>query len=387
MRHVPYTAYHKACIVYSIAYQGCTISTHELVIAYLCRAFLLLIRLDTLQRVWDYRLQQQADVAVLDAADTLVPPAGNPLPVEANTTLLPHGVLLAVHHVLLDSELPKGGRAAKGRHGRRTTPRSTPVMTDGAVINNATNTADSLKVVVEDTVQLEQRRQVVGALLKQAFRALRLALLIVGEQSGGGICGEGGEEVLNEHFASCGGEGTGQPGGGDATAQGTRSARSVNANGHVGMVLVDSHGHAVSPPLVSRPGESVACDDAVRRVEVKPGAGRSVVEGQRAVVGAWLLAKEACRCLATMVTASPLPAAQAQTGTTSSNPDPNIDAGDGAGVSASVVDAGSAGSLLTDKDVTKVGDTLLESLLSLKHMGCVASAQVGEELGLILLLL
>lgn len=341
-------------------------------------------RLGSLQRVWDQSLQRQEGTAIPDALDAVNTPPLNAPAAEASIALLPHGVLLAVHHVLLDSEQPKAGRATKGRKPRGPSRRSAPAPGDGAT-NGHTNTSDS-EARVKSTVQLEKRRAVVGDLLEQAFRALRLSLLIVGEHSGdaGGaqVCGEGGEGGVGGHSSPCGGAGSGEAGGGVAASHTTRSARSVNANGHVGMVSVDSHGHAVSTPLVTRPGESFAGagDDRVASVGVKTEAGRSAAQGQRAVVGAWLLAKEACRCLATMVTASPLPAAQvaqAQMGATSSDANPKVEAADGAGVSTPAGEAGSMESLLTDADVTKIGDTLLESLLALKHMGCVASAQVG----------
>ena len=94
------------------------------------------------------------------------------------------------------------------------------------------------------------------------------------------------------------------------------------------------------------------------------------------------MAKETCRCLATMVTASPLPAAQVAqplNEATSSNPNPKVDAGGGVGASTLGDEDVSMEPLLTSADVAKIGDTLLDSLLSLKHMGCVASAQVGES--------
>lgn len=312
-------------------------------------------------------------------------------------------MLLAVHHVLLDSGQPKGGRAAKGRKPRGTNRRSAPVTADGAT-NDHTNSASSIaggEARAGSTLYLEKRRAVVGALLKQAFRALRLSLLIVGERSGSvgeaRVCYEGGEGGVGGHSSSRGGGGSGQSGGDDSATQTIRPARSVNANGHVGMVSVDSHGHAVSTPFVTRPGDSFAAagDDLVASVGVKMEAGRSAAEGQRAVVGAWLLAKEACRCLATMVTASPLPApqvAQTEKGAISSDANPEVKGGGGVGSSTPVGEAGSVESLLTDADVTIIGDTLLESLLSLKHMGCVASAQVRQAatdslLALLLLLL
>lgn len=331
--------------------------------------------------MWDQSLQRQEGTVIPDALDAVNTPPLNAPAAEASIALLPHGVLLAVHHVLLDSEQPKGGRATKGRKPRGPTRRSDPAPGDGAT-NDHTDTGDS-EARVKSTLQLEKRRAVVGALLEQAFRALRLSLLIVGEHSGGVGGGEGG---VGGHSSSCGGGGSGKAGGGDAAAHTTRSARSVNANGHVGMVSVDSHGHAVSTPLVTRPGEpnARAGDDRVACVGAKVEAGRSAAQGQRAVVGAWLLAKEACRCLATMVTASPLPAAQvaqSQMRATSSDANPKVEAADGAGASTPVGEAGSMESLLTDADVTKIGDTLLESLLSLKHMGCVASAQVGGGRG------
>ena len=355
-------------------------------------AFPPLNRLGSLQRAWNDSLQRQEGSAIPDALDAVnTPPVTSPS-VGGSITVLPHGVLLAVHHVLLDSEQPKGRRAVKGRKPRGTNRRSAPSAADGAT-NDRTDSSSSSRSIAggeagaESTLHLEKRRAVVGDLLKQAFRALRLSLLIVGEDSGGvgeaRVRCEGGEEGVGVHSSSRGGGGSGCSGGDGAATQTNRPARSVNANGHVGMVSVDSHGHAVSTPLVTRPGDSFAAagDGFVASVGVKMEAGCSAAEGQRAVVGAWLLAKEACRCLATMVTASPLPAAQvaqAEKGAISSDANPEVEGGGGVGSSTPVGEAGSMESLLTAADVTKIGDTLLESLLSLKHMGCVASAQVRQ---------
>ena len=93
---------------------------------------------------------------------------------EANITLLPHGLLLAVHHVLLDSELPNGGRTAKGRKPRGANRRSAPVAADGATNEHTINSGSSgssgsNKVRVKGAVQLLKRRAVVGALLEQAL--------------------------------------------------------------------------------------------------------------------------------------------------------------------------------------------------------------------------
>lgn len=220
-----------------------------------------------------------------------------------------------------------------------------------------------------------------GVLLQEAFRALRLSLLVVGENGGDGY-GEGDAGKGSEVAAAGGGgelEGRESPHG-DASAVGTsRSSRSVNANGHMGMVSVDCRGHTLSSPVgsaeVDAYGRTPEREEALGS-ERTPGAGRSGAEGQRTVVGAWLLVKEACRCLATMVTVLPLPLAN-KGATAFDGASKGADAPSFSGETGQK-DANPAESkaLLTDEDVTAVGEALLESLLSLKHMGCVTSAQV-----------
>lgn len=251
----------------------------------------------------------------------------------------PHGVLLAVHHVLLESDLRKGAGAVVGRKRRGAKPRR----------------SGEAGTISESVVDLDRRRVVTGLLLKQALRALRLSLRIVGEHGGAGDGKDGTSAVsatgVREVVAEC--EGGVVP---------ARPPRSVNANGHMGMISVDSRGCPVLTTIRGRDGEnaSEASPDNMdtRGDKVMRGWRQAdSMQGQRAVVGAWLLAKEACQCLATMVTVSLLPSA-------------------GGGAGKASTGSGESVSLLTREDVKAVGETLLESLLSLKHMGCVASAQV-----------
>lgn len=236
-------------------------------------------------------------------------------------TPLPHGILLAVHHVLLESNLRTDGRATEGRKRRDAKPRPGNAVGD-----------------TEQTVaHLERRRAVMALLLERALRALRLSLRIVGEYNDA----DPSQEVGGDSDGLAISDGVGhppEPDGCGVARVASRSARSVNANGHVGKVSVDGGD-----------GE------------------RSAAEWQRAVVGAWLLVKESCSCLAAMVVASPPPSM-------ANGPE----AGEGAagaveGPGREDVDSRS---LLSAKNVTDIGHALLDSLLSLKHMGCVASAQV-----------
>lgn len=255
------------------------------------------------------------------------------------TTPFPHGILLAVHHVLLESSARTGARAAEGggRKRRGAKPRPGSAVPDNAEQQN-------------DVVQLERRRAVMALLLEQALRALRLSLRIVGEYNDADPSYEvGGVPAVELGVSDGGGVGDalGVSDDGVATVASRRSARSsVNANGHVGKVSVD-------------------CRDG----------GRSAAEWQRAVVGAWLLVKESCSCLAAMVVASPPPPPMVG----------GQEAGEGVAGAAAVEGGGATRledayprSLLSAKDVSDIGDALLESLLSLKHMGCVAAAQVRE---------
>lgn len=310
-------------------------------------------------------------------------------PVEtASNASLPHGVLLAAHHVLLDSKVPEGaGRpaAAEGRSRRGAKPRlkvgEAPAGGAAAV------------------VQWERRRKVAGLLLEQALRALRLSLLIVGEHGGGdGGSGDDVDSDDDDNMAV-----STHPSVGVKGKDKNRTSISVNANGHMGMVSLDNRkpvasslpaaggsrgsvetGEAAPDEMEAKDGGNTPNDaghleagDGRSEQRLADAAQRYAMEGQRTVVGAWLLAKEACRFLATMVSASPLPsggggnvAATIQVG---SQGTPSAESG--------AVEAAVAGPepLLAQEDVAIVGETLLKTLLSLKHMGCVASAQVRAE--------
>lgn len=88
--------------------------------------------------------------------------------------------------------------------------------------------------------------------------------------------------------------------GGSGAEMGTVTAslnHSVNNNRHVGMVSVHCFGRSVPPQVHRGRGD----DEAEKTNDT------DALEGQLALVGDWLPAKEACRCLATMVTALPLP--------------------------------------------------------------------------------
>lgn len=309
---------------------------------------------------------------------------------------LPHGVLLAAHHVLVDSKLPDGaGRpsAAKGRSRRGAKPRGKAgeAPTGGAAT----------------VVQWERRRKVAGLLLEQAFRALRLSLMIVGEHGGDDDSGSGDDDDIDDEYDNM--AVITHPSTGNKAKDKSRSSISVNANGHMGMVSLDNRRPAVSSlPAVAGSEVSIETSDTqVKECDNTPNASghleagdggsgqrhtdavqRSAMEGQRAVVGAWLLAKEACQFLATIVSASPLPSGEggkvpaadqvgAQDHSEPLNPsETRAPLAAPRGVEAVVV---GSGSLLTQEDVTAVGETLLKTLLSLKHMGCVASAQVRME--------
>ena len=256
---------------------------------------------------------------------------------DKEVTSLPHGLLLAAHHVLIDSRL-EGGTAAGGRKQRHSQPQS--AVSTGDVANNA--------------VDLHRRREVVSCLRKHASRALRLSHLVVGDdgQYGGGLD--------KGSTTSHAGTKESEPETG-SVACGLN--HSVNANGHMGMVSVDSFGRAVPSPVRRRRNSGTGAGEPGGAGRVFPVTGLHVqdsngTESQRAIVGAWLLAKEACRCLATMVTAFSLPSGDGKAGK-----------GGTEGVESK--------SLLTVKDITVAGETLIRSMLSFKHMGCVVSAQVG----------
>lgn len=320
--------------------------------------------------------------------------------IEASSNVsLPHGILLAAHHVLLDSRVPEGaGRSSAVEGGTRRGAKPRRKAGDAPTGGGAA------------VVQWERRRKVAGLLLEQAFRALRLSLLIVGEHGGDNDgCrdeddGDEEDDTMTKNHPSVG----------SMAKYKSRSSISVNANGHMGMVSLDSRKPAVSSlPLAGGGGGSVETGESTTgNMEAKDAgntpkyvgyleaghggntqrhsdaAQRSAMEGQRAVVGAWLLAKEACRFLATIASASPLPsgddgeeAATDRVGA-QGHLEPLDPTEKGARSAASggvkAVMAGS-GSLLAQQDVAAVGETLLKTLLSLKHMGCVASAQVREE--------
>eukprot|EP00903_Cladosiphon_okamuranus_P018216 g16755.t1 len=334
--------------------------------------------------------------------DTLLGHQTGEGPVEASGKVsLPHGILLAAHHVLLDSKVPEEtGRssAAEGRNRRGAKPRrrAGDAPTGGAAA----------------VVQWERRRKVAGLLLEQAFRALRLSLLIVGEHGGDedDSRDEDDSDVEEDNTIA-----VRNPSSASSKAKDkSRSSISVNANGHMGVVSLDScKPGASSVPAARGGGGSVETGESTAdNIEAKDGCNtpkdvgnleachsgkarrhadasqRSAMEGQRAVVGAWLLAKEACRFLATIVSASPLPSGEDGKGVSTDRvgaqgrPEPLSPTEKGAPSAASggvkTVLAGS-GSLLAQEDVTAIGETLLKTLLSLKHMGCVASAQAALQ--------
>lgn len=314
------------------------------------------------------------------------------------TPSLPHGVLLAAHHVLLESKLPASGagRSSSSATGEGRSRR-------GAKPRRAGGAGATAGVGGEGgAVQWERRRKAAGLLLEQAFRSLRLSLLIVGE-NGCGDDGDGDGDGSDSFDDTADGD---NPEATMKTSRKPRSLVSVNANGHMGIVNVSLHTDTgkqtvcAAPPtgsggnsaLDAADGAATEDDDHGMPKDIDCGndssgslgpvdgsghrrtdaAQRSAVESQRAVVGAWLLAKETCRFFSTLVAASPLPSQEQEEGGAPGSPDLSAgvsDGGEGADVTGS-------GSLLTAKDVNAVGETLLETLLSLKHMGCVASAQV-----------
>lgn len=357
---------------------------------------------------------------------------------------LPHGILQTIHLVLADwgrlaktrgtpSPRPGGGRRA------RSTTRvvETPLSGEGG----------KAKVTPEGT---RRRRRLAKLLLEQALRALRLSLVVVGGSlededkmspvTGGDLStdldGGGGHEAAHEMPRN---EerimGVMDPGAARiGTGAGKRPARSVNANAHVGGVSVDCRGHIVLPSSGRVHDESVGHQgkghqrgslDRSEEDAFWEGEGdrsSSTDEEQRLVVGAWLLAKEACKCLSAMVTAFPLPASMqphdgrtratqmfSAEGTQTRGPGgpasrtslaegsterkagsmsasgmeettrkhDEVDEADGTDVAAAApVGVGSELCLLDAEDVKSIGEALVESLLSLKHMGCLASVQV-----------
>ncbi|CAM9242712.1 unnamed protein product [Ectocarpus sp. 4 AP-2014] len=312
------------------------------------------------------------------------------------TPSLPHGVLLAAHHVLLESKLRGSGAGrssfscssatGEGRSRRGAKPRRGGGTAATAGVGGGGG-----------AVQWERRRKAAGLLLEQACRSLRLSLLIVGE-NGCGDCDDD-DDGCGDCDDATGGE---NPEGAVKSSRTPRSAVSVNANGHMGMVSLDTGKQTVcTAPLTGSSGNSVlgCADGAVTEDDAhdmpKDGdcgnssgglecdgesgqrktdaAQRSAVESQRAVVGAWLLAKETCRFFSTLVAASPLPS-QEEAGATGS---PGLSAGASDGGKGA--DVRGSGCLLAAKDVTAIGETLLKTLLSLKHMGCVASAQAALQ--------
>ncbi|CAM9200948.1 unnamed protein product [Ectocarpus sp. 13 AM-2016] len=314
------------------------------------------------------------------------------------TPSLPHGVLLAAHHVLLESKLRASGAARSSSASSSSSATGEGRSRWGAKPRRAGGTAATAGVGGEGgAVQWERRRKAAGLLLEQACRSLRLSLLIVGENGCGDCDDDYGRDV-------CDGTTDGEnPEGAVKSPRKPRSAVSVNANGHMGMVSLDAGKQTVcTAPLTGSSGNSaLGCADGAvteddahgmpkdgdcgnssggglesggeSRQRKTDAAQRSAVESQRAVVGAWLLAKETCRFFSTLVAASPLPS-QEEAGATAS-PDLSAGASDG----GKGADVRSSGSLLAAKDVTAIGETLLETLLSLKHMGCVASAQAALQ--------
>lgn len=208
--------------------------------------------------------------------------------------------------------------------------------------------------------------EVMILLLNQALRALQLSLLIVGEHNfepssfifdnaqqqqpepGGDVgpeCAPSGDTSASVGSVAERGIGSDQAEGAHKTAihavaSAGRSSRSVNANGHmggiafdhrrrimaasssrVGMDLSSSKDAASSKSNTSTEGEATGAqqprlhpnqgsgpnDGSEKLVEGETGQSSGAAEGQRAVVGAWLLAKESCRCLATIVTTCGIP--------------------------------------------------------------------------------
>ncbi|CAB1101686.1 unnamed protein product [Ectocarpus sp. CCAP 1310/34] len=310
---------------------------------------------------------------------------------------LPHGVLLAAHHVLLESKLRASG-AGRSSSSSSSSATGEGRSRRGAKPQRAGGTPATAGVGGEGgAVQWERRRNAAALLLEQAFRSLRLSLLMVGENGGGDCDDDDGRDVCDDITD---GE---NPEGAVKTSRKPRSAVSVNANGHMGMVSLDTGKRTVctAPLTESSRNSALGCADGAVTEDDAHGmpkdgdcgndssaglewggesghrktdaAQRSAVESQRAVVGAWLLAKETCRFFSTLVVASPLPS-QEEAGVTGS-PDLSAGASDG----GKRADVRGSRSLLAAKDVTAIGETLLETLLSLKHMGCVASAQAALQ--------
>ncbi|CAM9203468.1 unnamed protein product, partial [Ectocarpus sp. 8 AP-2014] len=313
------------------------------------------------------------------------------------TPSLPHGVLLAAHHVLFESKLSASGAGRSSSSSSSSSDTGQGRSRRGAKPRRAGGTAAIAGVGGEGgAVQWERRRKAAALLLEQAFRSLRLSLLIVGENG----CGDDDDDDDDDGRDICDDTTDGEnPEGAVKTSRKPRSAVSVNANGHMGMVSLNTDKQTVcTAPLTGSRGNNVLdCADGAATEDDAHGmsrhgdcgndssgglewgggsgqrktdpAQRSAVESQRAVVGAWLLAKETCRFFSTLVTVSPLPL-QEEEGATGS-PDLSAGASDG----GKGADVRGSGSLLAAQDVTAIGETLLETLLSLKHMGCVASAQ------------
>ncbi|CAM9102187.1 unnamed protein product, partial [Hapterophycus canaliculatus] len=331
------------------------------------------LRLEGMQRSFDEALRHRTAEASHAAS------RDNAATTEASSaTSLPHGLLLAAHHVLLDSKPPvKGaGRAGGADSGGRARRGAKPRRKDGTM--------------TEGVVHWERRRNAAGLLLEQAFRALRLSLLIVGEHGGGEEDSDGDDDDGDNNVPA-----TNDPLDGGKAGGKPRSSISVNANGHMGMVFLDKR-HSISTKPAAEfisTDEQDATTAAARKHDLTrktqgemetvasgkqttDAAQRSAIEGQRAVVGAWLLAKEACRFLATVVAASPLPSAGSGRATVAA-----CAGGDGAdgGLKGAQGTGEPSDSLLAEADVSAIGETLLTTLLSLKHMGCVASAQAALQ--------
>lgn len=335
--------------------------------------------------------------------------AAGPLVSSLGTILFPHGILLAIHHVLLDSQIESGIQGANNNnlqhHVARRNSNHAPAAT--AVPHGlAENSREHKKQLARG------RCSVMVLLLEQVLRALRLSLLIVGERhdepsstsSSGAPSPEPGEDIgcdstttgdapTSALTANLGHTGTSKTIGitGDtaihAVASAGKSSRSVNANGHMGGIAIDHRGRVVSTSVTSHEDSATAMrlerysdyDGDVDRksgnLEVRSERGSGAAEGQRAVVGAWLLAKETCRCLSTIVTAARLPPSSSDSTTTAAAMDTSgVDEREGESISRE--EFGSW--MLSEKDVMGIGEALLESLLALKHMGCVASAQVRQ---------
>lgn len=296
--------------------------------------------------------------------DSLQPPSispatpATPLALSLESTLFPHGILLAIHHVLLDSKVGSG--SSKARKNERTSKQVEPSL--NPEVEAASGVPDDPR---KNVIDQQARREVMARLLDQALRALRLSLLIVGEhnvESSSFVFehaqqqqtepgGDEGPDIApsGDPSATVGGVAERRIGGKQAegardtaihaVASAGRSSRSVNANGHMGGIALD-HRRRISGASSSKVGKGISSskdvasskgntttegeatgaqqsrrrpvqgnslNDGGEKLEAEAGQSSGAAEGQRAVVGAWLLTKESCRCLATIVTTCGIP--------------------------------------------------------------------------------